>query len=216
MTKTVGPQPNTNYLKSAVAQIYGEEDDFILIGLTGRTGSGCSTAASILRSAKASIKHSLFTGNNPESNEKRKERIVFRHFNATWIPFLLIQVRSLITTFLLDDTTEKAIDSFGHLIPDQETRDGFINLLNELQGPYREISKGAATSDATSYYTQTLPDKCDAIKKLLGDSGFVKLYQEVGKNIRLSGNPYDRSLAEGKFFTLAERINTIVKQIHTN
>ena len=33
MHEIVGPQPNTNYLKSAVAKIYGDEDDFILLGL---------------------------------------------------------------------------------------------------------------------------------------------------------------------------------------
>lgn len=216
MIETVGPKPYTNYLKSAVARIYGDEDDFILIGLTGRTGSGCSTAATILRSSLPMIKHSLFDGNNPDSNEKRKDRIISRHFYATWTPFLLIQVRSLITTFLLDENTSKTITSFGHLMRDDDTRKAFADLLEELQGPYQEIASGKVTADATIYYTDTLPAKCDAIKALLGDSGFVKLYQEVGKNIRLSGNPYDKSLIEGKFFTLAERINAVVKQIHAN
>lgn len=216
MNDVVGPKPYTNYLKSAVSRIYGDEDDFILIGLTGRTGSGCSTAAKILQSTKSEIKHNLFSGNNPSTNEQRKERIVIRHFDATWTPFLLVQVRSLITTFLLDDETSKAGEAFSVLMPNEDTREAFVKILDELQGPYRAIARDPNSTDATTYYTRTLPDRCEAIRSLLGESGFVRLYQAVGRNIRLSGNPYNQVLIEGRFFTLAERMNNIVKKIHSS
>lgn len=215
MHNHVGPMPYTNYLKSAVSKIYGDEDDFIVLGLTGRTGSGCSTAARILQSEKSDIKHSLFSGRNPESNEQRKERIIHRHFNATWCPFLLIQVRALITTFLLDEPSEKAAESFADLMPSAETRAEFVKILDELRAPYEDISKNHAGADAITYYTKTLPARCEAIKDLLGESGFVKLYQIVGRNIRLSGQPYNKVLVEGKFFALAERINSVIKKIHS-
>ena len=48
----------SNYLKSAIEKIYGKEDDFILLELTDRTGSGCSTVASILQSEQNVIKQS--------------------------------------------------------------------------------------------------------------------------------------------------------------
>lgn len=214
MHKSFGPQPNTNYLKSAITKIYGDEDDFILLGLTGRTGSGCSTAAKILQSEKASIKHSLFEGNAPNSNEQRKERIVYRHFSATWTPFLLIQVRSIITTFLLDQEVNQASDYFSHLLETGNLGTKFTELLNELQEPYRTLISEKSTADPTTFYTQTLPQKCEALKSLLGESVFVKLYQEVGRNLRLSGNPYKSELVEGQFFAIAERINSVVKQVH--
>lgn len=214
MQNNVGPMPYTNYLKSAISKIYGDEDDFIVLGLTGRTGSGCSTAARILQSQLHQIKHSLFSGENPSSNEQRKERIIHRHFAATWTPFLLVQVRALITTFLLDEDTAKAVDAFSDLMPTAETRQAFAQLLDELQGPYKAITENQSETDATAYYTKTLPERCEALKNLLGESGFVKLYQTVGKNIRLSGTPYNQNLIEGKFFTLAERMNLVIKQIH--
>lgn len=37
-----------NY-NDAVNQIYSEKENEIIIGLTGRTGAGCSTAAGILK-----------------------------------------------------------------------------------------------------------------------------------------------------------------------
>lgn len=120
MSTVTGIKPNPNYLKSAIGKIYGDEDDFIVLGLTGRTGSGCSTAAQILRSSKEDMRHSLFTGESPDTNEQRKERIILRHFNATWSPFLLIQVRAVITTFLLDTDIKKSIDFFNALLPDAD------------------------------------------------------------------------------------------------
>ena len=213
MHESVGPQPNMNYLKSAVAKIYGDEDDFILLGLTGRTGSGCSTAAKVLQSEKVAIKHSLFDGNSPSTNEQRKERIVYRHFSATWTPFLLIQVRSIITTFLLDEDVSQASEHFSYLLENEDLRAKFAELLNELQEPYRTLSSQQSRIDPTTFYTQTLPQKCEALKSLLGESVFVKLYQEVGRNLRLSGNPYRRELVEGQFFAIAERINSVVKQV---
>lgn len=214
MNESLEPHPKPNYLKSAVAKIYGDEDDFILLGLTGRTGSGCSTAAKLLQSPKGQIKHSLFDGNAPETNEQRKERIVFRHFSATWTPFLLIQVRSIITTFLLDEDVAQVSDQFSSLLGSDEVKSKFSELLSELQVPYKALSAEQAPGDPTKYYTETLPEKCEALKSALGESVFVRLYQEVGRNLRLSGSPHKRAMIEGKFFTIAERINSVVKQVH--
>lgn len=214
MTDVVGPQPNTNYLKSAVARIYGDDDDFIVIGLTGRTGSGCSTVARILQSKREEIRHSLFYGNDPATNEERKQRILLRHFEANWTPFLLVQVRSIITTFLLDQGSEIAADEFEDLLESTEKRAAFVALLEELRGPYLSINDGNPDVDPIDYYTQRLPIKCDALREILGESAFVRLYQTIGKNIRLSGDPYSSLLEEGHFFTLAERINAVIKKIH--
>ena len=214
MSIAMGPQPNTNYLKSAIGRIYGDEDDFIVLGLTGRTGSGCSTSAGILSSTIDEIRQSLFSGENPDDNEQRKERIILRHFKATWTPFLLIQVRAVITTFLLDKEVEAAIEKFGELLPTSEKRDEFAKLLEELRTPYQAILNKSENVNATEYYTKTLPEKCDELRASLGESSFVRLYQIIGKNIRLSGDPYNSALVEGKFFTLAERVNAIIKQIH--
>ena len=214
MSELIDPKPNTNYLKSAIRQIYGDDADFIVFGLTGRTGSGCSTAAKILQSGKEDVRHSLFSGNCPASNEQRKERIIFRHFNATWEPILLIQVRSIITTFLLDGDVETAVNYFTDLFPSEESKDNFTNLLRELKTPYTAIRDNNKSVDAVCYYTETLPKKCEDLRKILGEGMFVKLYQIIGKNIRLSGDPCKSTLIDGNFFTLAERINSVIKQIH--
>ncbi len=215
MSAPIGPQPNTNYLKSAIERIYGDDEDFIVIGLTGRTGSGCSTVAKILQSSKESINNSLFSGKEPSSNEERKERILLRHFNAKWTPFLLVQVRALITTFLLDREVSLATENFQQLLETEERKTQFTKLLEELRVPYQDIKDDKeGTIGATQYYTKILPEKCEQLRIFLGESSFVQLYQRIGKNIRLSGNPFSESLQEGMFFTLAERINAVINTIH--
>lgn len=214
MIEIMGPKPNTNYLKSAVAQIYGDDDDFIVIGLTGRTGSGCSTVAKILQSKQEQIRHSLFSGSDAHTNEQRKERILLRHFGATWTPFLLLQVRAIITTFLLEQEGSFAAEKFSNLLESNAKRTAFADLLDELRVPYIAIKNGEKTADPIEYYTQALPTKCEELREILGESSFVQLYQIIGKNIRLSGDPYTSTLKEGCFFALAERINSVIKLIH--
>ncbi|WP_288739305.1 hypothetical protein [uncultured Rheinheimera sp.] len=204
---------DNKYLKSAIEKLYGNGDDFILLGLTGRTGSGCSTAAKILTTEKSSISHSLYSGNTPETNDKRKEKIIQNHFNSKWEPFLLVQVRSVITTFLLEYEVDQVLDNLKHIFHEVSKKGEFAALLKELRELYIEITTDGEKSKI-EFYTDTLPSQCQKIKDLIGESSFVQLYQEVGKNIRLSGEPFQPTLNEGKFFTLAEKIDSIVKEIH--
>lgn len=54
--------------------------------------------------------------------------------------------------------------------------------------------------------------KSKDLKDLLGIE-FTALFQEIGDNIRKSGNPVKSTMEEGNFFKLAERINSIIKDI---
>ena len=214
MTQETGGAVKPNYLKSAIGQIYGDEDDLVILGLTGRTGSGCSTVAKILQSAQTEVRHSLYSGENPDGNVQRKERILSRHFKATWTPFLLIQVRTLITTFLLDTDASVAASALDSFFATDSQRTQFTEFLDDLRTSYQAISKGEHSADPERYYTKELPEKCDQLRDILGESGYVHLYQKIGKNIRISGDPYKEELEEGKFFTLADRIDKVIKLIH--
>jgi|SRR5690554_1012255 len=202
------------YLASAIKKIYGDDDDFIVLGLTGRTGSGCSTIADILQSDKQNINHGLYDGGSPATNQDRKDRIIRRFFNSEWQPFLLLQVRSIITTFLLDEESFSNKDFFYHLLEGvgENRKERFLSLLGDLKEEYHKANKGEICY--VSFYTEMLPLRCQEIKEILGESSFVRLYQAIGKNIRLSGVACEDQLEEGKFFTLAERVNSVIKRIH--
>ena len=206
---------NANYLKSAINMIYGDDDDFIVIGLTGRTGSGCSTAATILKSKREDIRHSLFSGKNPQNNEQRKERIILNYFNSSWSPFLLIQVRSIITTFLLDsDFNDKNLQLILDKDSDRKILIGFLKNLSKKYQKFNVEKSRKKYKGYSEFYSEVLPKKCDELRESLGESSFVKLYQVVGNNIRMSGDAFKSTLTDGKFFTLVERINAVIKIIH--
>jgi hypothetical protein len=59
-------------LSAAIAKTYSHIGNFILLGLTGRTGSGCSTAAQILGQDEViPVKESiLYTSENDKSKVK--------------------------------------------------------------------------------------------------------------------------------------------------
>lgn len=183
--------------------------------MTGRTGSGCSTVATILQANKVDIKHSLFSGTSPTNNDQRKQKILFKHYEKTWNPFQLIQVRSIITLYLLEKSNTE-IKTFLHSNT-QNYEDGkysqFFHEIDCLRQDYENISN--IESGVSNFYTNTLHRKCDEIKKILGESVFIVLYQAIGKNIRLSGDPFNTETIKGKFFTLAERINKVTKEIYT-
>jgi deoxycytidylate deaminase len=204
----------TDYVQAAIETIYRKDDDLIIVGLTGRTGSGCSTVARILCSPKDEIRNSLFTGANPATNDERKQKIVSRHFEQTWKPFQLIQVRSIITLLLMEEDASIVKGYLReHLLGgkiDFETLDDHIDYM---RAKIIELSLPGRMSDYINYVTNQLTVDCQVLRRLLGETGFVKLYQIVGKNLRLSGKPFDSSQRPGQFFTLAEKVNTIVKQI---
>lgn len=84
----------------AINGVYNEANNFLIIGLTGRTGSGCSTAASKLGGASFEFPAEGYEGLT--ENELKKHRIIHKYLKGNeWTPFYKIEVRSLITYHLL-------------------------------------------------------------------------------------------------------------------
>lgn len=206
------------YLNSAISAIYSEDDDFVILGLTGRTGSGCSTVASILTSQKSEINHSLFFGDNPSSNEERKQKIIKLHFDKTWEPFSLIQARSVLTLLLAECGSKNAIAYIRSLklISNNKKLDKLKSKLEQIKVDSKNVARGDKCEALVGFYTKNLPFACEEIKLIIGESAFVSLYQKIGTNLRMSGDPTREKLKEGKFFTLADKINSIVKDIRDN
>ena len=189
----------SKYTKNSIEKLYGSDDDFILIGVTGRTGSGCSTVANILNSEEKDLKHSLFQGSHPENNEHRVEKIIFNRFKGSWKPFLLIQVRSIITLMLAESKNETAIE-YAEFIQKHISEPEKIEILNSiLEKINREFENLESTSEGIiNFYNNYLPNKSKDLKDLLGIE-FTALFQEIGDNIRKSGNPVKSTMEEGNF-----------------
>ena len=90
----------TSLENNAVETIFAEQKDFIIIGLTGRTGCGCSTVAKLLCMD--------FNGLQPpmdsriDTNSDRQNKIVYDYAKTAWTPFRLIEMKHIIFTFVLE------------------------------------------------------------------------------------------------------------------
>lgn len=200
-----------NYFQDTISKIYGDDDDFIVIGLTGRTGSGCSTVAKILSSKKNEIRHSLFSGHNPKDNSQRKQKIVFKCIERNWEPFVTVQASTVLLLMLSEVGVAESgvfIGSAGGL--SEEVALKTMEVLKEIR------DKPPAVEDIDSlrnFYASFLPEKNEDLKKIMGRAAYVKLFQLVGSNLRNSGSVTSEKVLSGKSFSLAERINKIIKEI---
>lgn len=199
-------------LFSAVNEIYRKNDDFLFVGLTGRTGSGCSTVASILASGFDVFKESSYI--EMQGNDFRKQKILFNSLKNRWINFQLIQVRSIITLMLSQESGRKLkpylLDVLGS---DEDKVFGLISILVKIRKINGYAKHNNENIDAVKFYTVDLPRHCEDIRVLLGSANFVKLYQSIGKNLRKSGSTVNEAFIPDKFFTLARKIEEICLNI---
>ena len=87
----------------------------------------------------------------------------------------------------------------------------FHEVLQDIRVTKEKVDRKEVT--AAHFFSSFLPEKSDELKAVLGENEFVRVYQLIGQNIRLSGSAYSDALVPGKFFSLAEKINDSVKQI---
>jgi deoxycytidylate deaminase len=107
---------NTNDATKAMKLLLEERQKFILIGLTGKTGSGCTTFANLMKSED-------FKKLNPPlpkqfdfaDSEERKYEIVYKYLETNWKKFDVIKVSDIITTFILDYTFDEFVEKLLEL-----------------------------------------------------------------------------------------------------
>lgn len=193
-----------SFLVSALHEIYRKKDDFLFIGLTGRTGSGCSTAASILQSDFGVFDKSVYT--SLDGNNFRKNKILFKSLEKNWLPFDVVQVRSVIT-LLLAFEKRKNLKEFLQKFFDGDVSDRLLVHLIKIRRMGTNAACGKA--DYLNFHTRVLPVLCDEIRSIIGNEKFVALYQLIGRNLRASGSTLSETVLADRFFTLALKIEEI-------
>ena len=206
----------------AIASIYEEARDFLIIGLTGRTGSGCSTAAAKLCAQSLDIPADGYEGLT--NNELKKHKIIHKFLNnEKWHTFYKLEARSIITYHLLllkqkqfyeylkntisDTTTEETIE---------QTYKDLISVREKLQilTPTKHTKKKATNQEWLDLYFERLPVATNIIKEHIGLAAFTKLYQSAGDNVRSSGAADDSRFNSEKLFNFPKHINKIIKIAH--
>ncbi|WP_315492888.1 hypothetical protein [uncultured Pseudomonas sp.] len=205
----------------AINGVYNEANNFLIIGLTGRTGSGCSTAASKLGGASFEFPAEGYEGLT--ENELKKHRIIHKYLKGNeWTPFYKIEVRSLITYHLLLLEREPFV-SYLTGIPGAGIRqESAEKIYDDLNGVREEILRlhsfdgkvdpGEVESWIELYFS-ILPLVTESLKENLGGATFTKLYQESGDNIRSSGFANNNIFDANKLFNFPKHLNFLIKLV---
>lgn len=110
----------------------------IIIGLTGRTGSGCTTVASILAAKNfGDLKIKRAVKCECKDVELKKAQIIYNYFggqNAVdWIPFKIIKLSAIILQIAMESGLESLVTCIKHVEKWNLIIDNADKLISQLQ-----------------------------------------------------------------------------------
>jgi len=127
--------------KKAVATVYEQLNKSVILGLTGRTGSGCTTTANILETEDfadldlATPKKKDFTG-----VEERKQAIIYKYMQSEWKAFTTIEVSSVILSFVFEHTFEEFKEYIEKICTGNNEKNFHIGGYDELKQKMEGLS----------------------------------------------------------------------------
>lgn len=224
--------------KKFINQLFSENSQFILVGLTGRTGSGCTTTANILESKSPNFPEPEHLNDFYSGLDITRYKIVRKYAEQHWSNFYSIKVSDLISTYILTLTPEhfaKFICSNSNQNLNENTvweklKAGVFSnnrlianykgLIFNLLDHSKELS--VSEKDATDFiriltlirkFTRDFKKELNEISHGL----YVSIYQACGNSIRKTGrvqNAFERSDFDPTcVFHLPETINRVIKMI---
>lgn len=215
------------HISAGINKVFEHRKNFLVIGLTGRTGSGCSTTAKILNSKHSELR--LPTVQNPPGNhEDRKLRIVRLWAEKHWQPFSTISVTALILSLAIREGVSKFGDLVRHIDPKIE-----IHELEKKLIPYETKIKNAFAiadnvrgtqhsnsdiSEAVTTFTVSALDALDIVKNALkhNHAAYTNIFQDLGNNIRCSGSPFSDLVDPESIFAIPSTIEKIIRLMRIN
>ncbi|MBU9193750.1 hypothetical protein KTD33_04290 [Burkholderia gladioli] len=209
-------------IASGINKVFEHRKNFIVIGLTGRTGSGCTTAAQILGSSYEKLRIPSIA-NPPKTHEDRKWKIIQMWAENHWRPFTTVSATSLILMLAI----ERGANKFASLAKEIEPKINKNNLTSELKIYESDAKQSLKTIKelrtknqsqesiefAFKFFTERANDALLLVKDLTKNHGaaYTKLFQELGNNIRCSGDPFDKSINPNSIFTIPETLESIIR-----
>ncbi len=125
----------------SVNMAYNQKQGSLVLALTGRTGSGCSTVASILkRESISELGLKQPKTHEFENVDERKYEIVYRYLTTqyTWKPFTIIEGSSIILSYVIAEGLgefKRYLAKYRNKDKDNDTTiSGYRELMNIVDG----------------------------------------------------------------------------------
>ena len=205
---------------SAVERIFAERRDFIIIGLTGRTGCGCSTVAELLCKTFDELQPPKPSTVDDLSN--RQYKIIYEYAQNMWTQFRLIEMKHVIFTFILENDFKSLQEfincTFGEKV-DISSLEASYTVLHKKRMQWKQTvsektTKGEnvpADDQLYSFYFEEIPKYYKNFQEALSPSKYTKLLQKIGNNIRASGKAFSSKISPNNILNLAQRVNMLIK-----
>ncbi|HHN8306832.1 anti-phage dCTP deaminase [Morganella morganii] len=227
---------------TAISKLLMSNSEFILIGLTGRTGSGCTTTAKLLQSKNLSFPDTELVENIYNGLNSIRYSIIKNYSKIHWKNFDIITISNLLTLYALDSGKDKFINFIKYVIGNynnitlkeaslEEISNVFSTAKNdsELRADFFKILKPEQQGNCLDLkfdhhdflivikkYSLMLKNALNSISNGL----YIKVYQEIGNSIRkvgkLTETYSDDDFKTENIFVIPNLINTIVKIIRNN
>jgi dCMP deaminase len=214
-------------IAAGINKVFEHRKNFVVIGLTGRTGSGCSTAARILSTPFSDLRLPTVP-NPPRTHEDRKLRIVRLWAEAHWQPFITISATALILALSLERGLNPLLELIES-VSDQRVRERLQTELSPLESDIKSafsIARRVRSSEvepsdvafAADVLTQEAHRALAIVKDALKSYGaaYTTIFQSLGNNVRLSGSPLSSEPSEEAIFTIPATIESVIRVIRAS
>lgn len=224
-------------MKTKLDQLYSLRKNFTIIGLTGRTGSGCSELAEILSSDFDKIGNIRLSTAIEESVFQKKYQIVYNYTKLNWKNYKIIEYKKVLFLMLLpllkdnsknnhlldyfkfylkDDTDEAKIRkikfSLEKLI---HTDASLVNKIVDIGDLTKVRHRKKLESLNEIFWSNDFNELSNSVNDLLKNNGVIErimLLHHTANNFRKSGNPFKNDIANPKhIYSIAKVINRIIK-----
>lgn len=164
----------------AINNLYSTKEDLLIIGLTGRTGSGCSTAAKILHSKLEELDFEYEERDEYTIWDKHKFNIVRDYIKGErWQAFEVIEGSSVILSYVFeegnnpDEALENLVNYLAQLQEKKSERyleindaDQLIKDLKNLDYMFKKVSKNPLSALESILKSDNNEDKIKNYYKL--------------------------------------------------
>lgn len=206
----------------AIETIFTHRQKFIILGLTGKIGAGCTSVANFL--TQSTKEHFLskvsLAEDSPDS--LRKKHIIDKFYRENWKPFIKITASDAIATFIM----ENEFDKINHYLKKEHNMElpkkikkHYNQLHNKTIKVLAKINSKDYDKDVYKFIIEELPLSIKVIKKSLQKNNYrsyTKVFQTIGDNIRKTGT-FDGqgSLKASNIYLISERINSFIKVLRS-
>jgi deoxycytidylate deaminase len=220
-------------------QLYELRTNFSVIGITGRTGSGCSEIAELLSAKFDKLDKIREVAIFQESIFKRKFEIVYNFTKENWQPYKVIEYKKVLLLLLIPyiskNIENKHLNDFYRTSLREETDRSLISKIelsikNELKKHTElieeinslDILKNVLDNEKLKLLSEIFWGKpfnalADQIDTILSKNGIIErvmLLHHTANNFRKSGQPFKSDEIDPQYiYTIAEAINKIIKAI---